>query len=268
MIITNLGGGLGNQLFQYAAGRFLAHTLNTELKMDISMFATYTLHKYCLQHFQIKATVADFSDLKKMRYQYAEHGFQFDPQVATLPNDTIISGYWQSERYFSAMESILREELQIISAPSLPNVKLAERIKSVNAVSLHIRRGDYATNPTTFDYHGICDLNYYAQCINEMVKHVAEPQFFVFSDDPQWVADHLKIGFPTTFVTENNADTNFEDLRLMSLCQHHIIANSTFSWWGAWLNPSKRKIVMAPKKWFNQAPSNTKDLLPEGWLKF
>ncbi|WP_442587809.1 alpha-1,2-fucosyltransferase [Pedobacter sp. AW31-3R] len=268
MIITSLGEGLGNQLFQYSAARYLSHLHHTELKMNIAIFETYKLHKYSLQHFNIKATIATGNDMGRTSFLYVEPSFHYDPFFKSIPDNVIIRGHWQSEKYFKDIEDIIRHDLRITSAPSLPNRKLAQAIKSCNSISLHIRRCDYVNDPNTFSYHGICGLDYYEKCIEEIVKQVGDPHFFVFSDDPEWAIDNLKTGYFTTFINHNNADNNFEDLRLMSLCKHNIIANSTFSWWGAWLNTNERKIVLAPKNWFKEADLNTKDLIPSKWLMF
>lgn len=147
------------------------------------------------------------------------------------------------------------------------NEQVAQNILSVNAVSLHVRRGDYVSNLTINQFHGTCSLEYYNQAIAQIAKKVETPHFFVFSDDPEWVKSNLKIDYSITIVDHNNADKNYEDIRLMSLCKHHIIANSSFSWWGAWLCRNPNKIVIAPLKWFNDKSINTTDLIPDGWIK-
>ena len=134
-------------------------------------------------------------------------------------------------------------------------------------IILPLRRGDYVSNPETRRVHGVCNLDYYRQCISLITERITNPLFFVFSDDPGWIIEKLRLDYPTTFVIHNDAARNYEDLRLMSLCRHHIIANSSFSWWGAWLCTCPGKIVMAPKRWFKELSRDTRDLLPESWQR-
>ena len=140
-------------------------------------------------------------------------------------------------------------------------------ILAVNSVSIHVRRGDYLTNPVTFQTHGLCDIDYYKKAIDEILDLVDKPHFFIFSDDQSWAKSNIIFGAPTDYVMHNNSLKNYEDLRLMSYCRHHIIANSSFSWWGAWLGNNPEKIVIAPKKWFNDPKIDTTDLIPDTWLR-
>jgi hypothetical protein len=143
---------------------------------------------------------------------------------------------------------------------------MANKISQVNAVSLHVRRGDYLQNPVTFAIHGIATLDYYQAAMQTIADSVVQPYFFIFSDDMEWVKANLKITFPRHYIEHNQGMESYNDMRLMSLCQHHIIANSSFSWWGAWLNPSAEKTVIAPGKWFADN-KNIEDLLPAEWIK-
>jgi hypothetical protein len=136
-------------------------------------------------------------------------------------------------------------------------------------VSVHIRRGDYVTNSHTNAVHGTCSLEYYENAINYISEKVKAPHFFVFSDDYKWALENFKNrSYPVTCIS-NNADKNYEDLTLMYNCKHHIIANSSFSWWGAWLNPNEDKIVIGPKQWFKskKQSTDTKDVMPKEWVK-
>ena len=133
-------------------------------------------------------------------------------------------------------------------------------------MSIHIRRGDYVSNKITNLTHGVCGIEYYINAINYISKHVEQPYFFVFSDEPEWARENLKITFPITYINHNTSQNDFEDMRLLSLCKQHIIANSSFSWWGAWLSRNDNKIVIAPKKWFNEYKADTKDLYPDDWI--
>ena len=134
-------------------------------------------------------------------------------------------------------------------------------------MSLHVRRTDYVQNALTNKIHGVCDQDYYASCVRYIGDQVSNPHFFIFSDEPQWAKDNLMFDFPMTVVDCNDASRNYEDLRLMSTCKHNIIANSSFSWWGAWLNSNPNKIICAPKQWFTDSTRNTKDLIPSNWIR-
>lgn len=284
MIIVRIIGGLGNQMFQYATGRALAQKYGVDLKLDITGFEEYKLHRYALDNLSINEKISTPKELLAFTSKgnkalsrwipgivknkfVRESGFAFDPSIFLIGKSVYLDGYWQSEKYFSDIESIIRSEFTVSKNPDVENAKLMEEISGVNAVSIHVRRGDYVANEKTMMIHGVCGLDYYDRAIKHISGSVANPTFFVFSDDPQWVQDNLKIPFPTTYVTHNGPGKNYEDLRLMSLCKHNIIANSSFSWWGAWLNNNPDKAVIAPGKWFNDESKDTKDLIPEGWVK-
>lgn len=289
MIITNLIGGLGNQLFQYAAGKALALRHGTEIKMDISGFITYKLHNYSLQHFNLEQDFATpeevikLTSVNRLHYnlnkKYFKNVFRlntivekknvFNEKVLGAPKNTYLYGYWQSEKYFSDVADVIRKEVTVIHELAGKNLEIASQMKNSNAISLHIRRGDYVTDNYTNKIHGTCSNEYYTKAIAYLTSKVADPVFFIFSDDPDWVAKNFAISAPKIFVTHNNAATNYEDLRLMSLCRHNIIANSSFSWWGAWLNSNPDKIVIAPKIWYADTVRNqtTEHLVPSNWLR-
>ena len=290
MIIVRIMGGLGNQMFQYAAGRRLAATHNTILKLDISDFKDYNLHDYCLPVFKIQELLAtpeetklfkepESSSLKKIFKKIwgcpnklgithiRENQYHFDPKILTMHDTVYLDGYWQSERYFSNITDIIRAEFTVKFPQTGKNMELAQQITSCESVSLHVRRGDYVTDEKTKTIHGTCDLDYYARCIERLSEKVHRPCFFIFSDDPEWTERNLKIPHPVTFIAHNGPKKNYEDLRLMSQCRHHIIANSSFSWWGAWLGQHQDTIVYAPKRWFNSPSFHTQDLVPEAWAR-
>ena len=277
-------------MFQYAAGRRLAHVLGTELKLDISGYENYNLRKYELGSFNILENFASPQEVKTLTSQkngalaglvrcllrrpkdlapshIRESYFHFDSEILNLPNNIYLDGYWQSEKYFNDIEDVIRKEFAITVPQTGENQKMAELISSRESVSLHVRRRDYVSDLQTSKVHGTCGLDYYARAITEICSMVDKPYFFVFSDDPEWSKANLYISHPVIFVDHNNAFTSYEDLRLMSRCRHHIIANSSFSWWGAWLNPGSDKIVIAPERWFNKEDIDTTDLLPESWIR-
>jgi hypothetical protein len=299
MIIVKLIGGLGNQLFQYAAGRQLAELNSTILKLDISGFEEYKLHRYALHSFEIWqhiATIEEIEAFKKVqtkstaliskigkRLNYSinptldfyrnvkvinESNLMFNSDVLELKGNIYMNGYWQSERYFSDIRNILLKEFTIKHKQDFTNLELSKQICNTESVSLHIRRGDYISSQLTNQIHGVCSMEYYQKAINEIVKKISNCHFYIFSDDHHWVRENFRLDYPMTMV-DNNTTTNYEDIRLMSQCRHNIIANSSFSWWGAWLNTNSEKIVIAPKKWFADDVKNkeTKYLVPETWIR-
>lgn len=288
MVIVKLIGGLGNQMFQYAAGRRLAQQLRTQLKLDVFDFEIYKLRSYNLSIFNVNAKFASAADvawlkfgkasrIKKLRllierglsgpsYIQEKH-FHLNPGVLTLHDNVYLDGYWQSEAYFKDIEDAIRNDFKLRVPPSQENSRLAERIDSVGSVSVHIRRGDYVSDPATNRVHGTLDPDYYERSMDLIAAKITNPHFFIFSDDPGWAKMNLTMKHGRTVIDNNDEAHAHEDFRLMSRCKHHIIANSSFSWWAAWLSPYLDKIVIAPKKWFNDPSINTSDLIPESWLR-
>ncbi len=268
MIISRLMGGLGNQMFQYAVGRQLAIIHNTAHLLDISDYRVYHKRSYMLGHLNIREQLAspeDLNYLKQYGLRVKEQFFHYDQSILKSPDNTYLDGYWQSYRYFAGIADILRSEFTPRQPLTGRNAELAHIIQSCEAVSVHVRRGDYIDDQTVHAFHGLCGLDYYQNCALEISRHIAKPHFFIFSDDPCWVANHLKISYPTTVVANNGPEQACEDLRLMAMCRYHIIANSTFGWWAAWLNNSPGKIVLAPARWFTDPSINTIDLFPAEW---
>lgn len=269
MIIVKLIGGLGNQLFQYVVGRHLAEIHKTELLLDLSEFETYKLHKYALFGLNVIENFATENQVNALPICKEKH-FHFDPEFKNIPDDVVLMGYWQTENYFVDIEDIIRNECSLKNAAEGKDKKVLQDVMALNSVSLHIRRGDYVKNTYESQILISADLEYYNRCVEHITKSVDDCHFFIFSDDPAWVKENLKLSYPVTFVDHNDANTNYEDLRLMSYCKHNIICNSSFSWWGAWLNSNPEKIVCAPKKWFSDETKyiDSKDLVPERWVKF
>lgn len=288
MIIVQLLGGLGNQLFQYAVGRRLAHDYNVPLKLDISAFNNDPLRTYRLSYFNIVEDIAQPSDIwylnglglppRYIRAFERRTHIYFRKQKIVRENDlgsdilkcgaaAYLEGYWQSEKYFKPVEDLIHKEFTFKNLASPENQKMADKIQGVTSVSLHIRRGDYASNPTTQAVHGLMPLSYYEKAIQELAQVVSNPHFFIFSDDTKWAGNNLKLKYPFTLVDHNTPDTDYEDLHLLSLCQHHIIANSTFSWWGAWLCNNPNKLIYAPAQWFKISTAKNFDIVPTGWKR-
>jgi hypothetical protein len=285
MIVVRLYGGLGNQLFQYAMGRSLSLSRGTPLVLDLDWYhrssGASTPRHFELHRYPIVARVA--ATLERLSYRartsriasrhpwlragwtfHREAGVEHDPRVMQLAGNVHLDGYWQSPMYFEGIADRLRAELTPMAEPGPHDLQIAGRIGTCNAVSVHVRRGDYVNSLSTATHHGTCGPDYYQRAIEILVSTLLAPHFFVFSDDVEWSRATLAFPGPVTFVDHNGPDTAFQDLRLMSLCQHHIIANSSFSWWGAWLNTNPAKKVIAPRRWFADG-SPTKTLLPADW---
>jgi len=284
MIIVKLHGGLGNQLFQYSLGRNLAIKNKTQLKLDLRTFETYKLHKFSLKFFNISAEIAFSSEIRKYkRYNHTikdkifnyfnrnpekitkELNFNFIPEILNSPDNTYLEGYWQSEKYFRDSATVIKDEITLKPEFSQQGEDVLGLIKTTNSISLHIRRADYITNEKTFMVHGACSTEYYQNAV-EKLQTVDDKNLFIFSDDILWAKENIRLPFPSYFV-DHGADKNYLDLYLMSQCRHNIIANSSFSWWGAWLNNNPDKIVIAPKNWFNDQTRDDRDLLPQTWIK-
>jgi Glycosyl transferase family 11 len=287
MIIVRLCGGLGNQLFQYAAGRRLASVRSAELVLDLGWYtrtpSSDTPRVYELGYYPIKArlttpTEALWSRLHEGRLlrrlpilprrwrHWSEKTFEFDARVLDLPDNTYLDGYWQSHRYFEEIADSIRTELSPIKNFGTQDEKVASLIAAGNAVSVHVRRGDYVNHQAALQNHGLCSIEYYKAAVAKVLLHVDQPHFFVFSDDPVWTRENLPLPGLATFVDHNGPATAFQDLRLMSLCDHQITANSSFSWWGAWLNSRPNKIVVTPQQWFADQ-RNTQSLRPDNWIR-
>ncbi len=283
MIVVALGGGVGNQLFQYAAGRALAARLGVPLAVDRRRFEARDWPIYALDSFAIDVVPADPASLPFRegrvlgrllsrlggRYRtYRESGLAFDPAVPALPDGTYLRGNFQCERYFADHDAVIRRDLAFAHPPDADNRAMLETIGRSLAVSLHVRRGDYVSDPRANRVHGTMEPDFYRRAAELVAERVGgDPTFFVFSDDPAWAAENLRLGFPMQVVAHNGRERATEDLRLMAACRHHILANSSFSWWGAWLNPSPDKIVVAPQPWFRDPAMDESTIVPERWLR-
>jgi Glycosyl transferase family 11 len=290
MIVTALNGGLGNQLFQYALARRLAYDRNIEFRVDVNVFANkFQKRAFQLNHLDvIAAPITDretqkfwgwrnlryigkwheFSELHKPYYKrivVREQDVKFDENILRVGTHVYLEGYWQSEKYFTSIASLLRTEIRPNGPWSRENSHLLKQVRDCQAVSVHIRRGDYVENPDVNKTHGVLLQPYYEEAMRIIKGRMANAHFFVFSDDVLWARENLDFHAPTFYISHNENEAHW-DMLLMSHCSHHIIANSSFSWWGAWLNQNDEKIVIAPKRWFKADIFNP-DLLPEEWIK-
>lgn len=293
MIIAKIIGGLGNQMFQYAFARKLALKHGVELKLDISGFEkhlnsdNYTNRNFELPVFNIaqniatdeeiaifrKSKVGKIKDNLSLRLGLGSSNFylrepyaHFFEKALKAPANTYIDGYWHSEKYFSDIREILMKDFEIKAPLSTETISIAEKLKrNGNSVSIHVRRGDYISNFLNTKIYAQCDADYYLRAIDYIARSISDPHFYVLSDEPEWFAQHVQTDHPVEYVNYDLTKKNYEDLYIMSQCKHNIIANSSFSWWGAWLNRNSDKIVVAPEKWYIDDSKNAKDIIPDKW---
>lgn len=280
MIISKISGGLGNQIFQYAIAKSIALKKNDVFKLDITEYETYKLHNgYRLNIFNIDEKIATLDEISNLRgknsklfkilkklgvykrstnYKEKERTI-FDEKVFKY-QDIYLDGYWQNERYFTDIRDSLLKELT-------PKEELSEvaknyliDIQNTQSISLHVRRGDYLKHPEI----GVLDLEYYKKSYNLILQKVKNPIFYIFSNDLTWCEKNFDFIENKVFIKDTESE--LDDLILMKNCKHNIIANSSFSWWSAWLNENLQKIVIAPKKWMAINPNNYK-WIPSSWVE-
>ena len=286
MVVTKLAGGLGNQLFQYATGRALSVRLGVPLWIESSGYGPLCDRPIHLDRFNILAeklpvsrplqeiwtrrpffSVAKRLDRLQLHLRYrllVDPCRGFDSRFLSTSGRVYLQGYWQSERYFQPVAHLVRRELTFREPPGADNAALLEKIDSVEAVALHVRRGDYLTGNHLTRFF-VLGLDYYRQAIDHFAGRLRAPHYFIFSDDPAWTRENIRPAAPVTYVTHNLGDRDFEDLRLMARCRHFIIANSSFSWWGAWLGADPARQVIAPRPWAEEPEAMTRERIPAGW---
>jgi hypothetical protein len=288
-LVVNINGGLGNQMFQYAMGYSLAHDKNMVLKLDISWFnnmGNATPRNFELKIFDKNIEYAEnvvinqknfvvrklklnrlWDKFIKPKYDIInEPYFHYWKEFNNIDMSSYLIGYWQSERYFKHNRDLI---LRIFSFPEISephNVNFEHEInKYVDSISLHVRRGDYVLDKHTNSYHGTCNMDYYKNSMTYLSKELENPHFFIFSDDPDWVTAEFS-GDNITVIRGNDSELSFRDMQLMTICKHHIVANSSFSWWGTWLS-KKEGITVAPRQWFADSSINTDDLYCSDWIR-
>lgn len=302
MIITHLNGGLGNQMFQYAAGLALADLRRTVLKLDVSWFREYSEFEahnvYRLHCFNILEQFATEEEIDRLRGRPATfsercalslarslrlrdwvrrrtptgrmhdaRSFHFYPEFLELPNHTMISGWWQSEKFFAPVANLLRLHFSFRVPATAGVAAMAERIRSGPSAAIHFRRGDYVRNHSFNRHLGVIGPDYYARALRLLRERSPQATLYIFSDDIEGVAREFAPAGPHMFVRCIEHWHPWDKIRLMSLCDHIAIANSTFSWWAAWLNPSPDKLVIAPDPWFAESVHNLSDVVPSSWLR-
>lgn len=284
MITLMLKGGLGNQMFQYAAARNWARINKIELALDTTNYdpqENYRLHFFNITSVDPRPSDVERLTKKGIRYKLEriflprhsrsfiwEKNWVFDQKLVNLKTkDAYIRGLFLSPKYFTGSEDIIRREFTLKQPAGKQYSDMAKEMIANNSVALHIRRGDFLL-PETRKIHAECGLNYYKQAADIMASKIVSPHFFVFSDDIEWAKQNLNLPFPMTFVSDRGF-TDYEEMMLIATCKHAIIADSTFSWWGAWLNQNRQKIIIAPKKWLVDEARNefyTKHLIPTDWI--
>lgn len=294
MIIVKLIGGLGNQMFQYALGRRLSVDRNVPLKLDISWYSKDSPRQYSLNVFDIQASIASkeeveqfipssLSMIKKRAYYFlqnhvpyrfrkviTEPRFSFNPNILNkTPNNAYLIGYWQSEKYFSEISEIIKSDFRIASAVSSAYLYWEDRINSQLSASVHIRRGDYLADKNYLGKFYKCPVEYFKRSMDLLRDQFSNIHFYIFSDDIEWAKNAFNDNPSFLFVENKGYLKDHEEIMLMSLCNHHVISNSTYSWWGAWLGSYSSKLVLTPCKWFSDRilHSQSSDLIPSNWLK-
>lgn len=292
MIIAQITGGLGNQMFQFATAKALSLHLDTDLKLDLQSFKREILPELevprnfeltAFKNFEYKeATVNEIKSFnsnniinKKIeklfpahkRKIYTESAYIFDKNFFKTNAPVYIKGHRQSEKYFKPYTKEIKKIYELKDILMEEVKELGKEISKQNSVSIHIRRGDYLRLPIILDWHGVLEKEYYFNAIKIIQSKIPNLKIFYFSDDVNWVNKELMPTYPGTIVSENISKTHYHDFYLMQSCKNQIIANSSFSWWAGWLNPNPDKMVVAPKKWFNNAPYDTRDLIPPEWIK-
>lgn len=293
MILVRLNGGLGNQLFQYAAGFSLAKKNCDELKIDVSAFddscrGKDTRRSADILQFSIAAPIANRFEVEGLRNSWGalsriarfvrqrifkRYYSDWHPEILSLNGDVYLDGYFQCENYFSDYLDLIVREFSLLAELEAQIAPLRQKIDSLhNPVSLHVRRGDYVSDPKIRALHNICTVNYYEKALAQMREKVGSYDLVVFSDDVPWVRENLKLGADVLYVSDQNIPSGQplsapQELTLMAHCRHHVISNSTFSWWGAYLNRRADKIVIAPGLWNRSRIDSHKNILPELWLR-
>jgi hypothetical protein len=284
MIIVRLQGGLGNQLFQYAAGKALAHRLNKPFKLEtITSLQKDKKRSIALQGLQGDFALASPKEVKEFltfpslyrhntaffsrfgRNIYKEPHFHFDKNFSCLKDPVFLDGFWQSPFYFQDIESTIRKDFTVKPELVSKVLEKGKELEQRSSVAVHVRRGDF-TNKAATSYHGILSAFYYEKAIGLIKEKDPSACIYFFSDDIEWVKQNLAVDKNVQFISsfENSA---IEDFYLMTKCRHNIVANSSFSWWPAWLNSNPDKMVIAPKKWFVDTTINTNDLIPPEWRR-
>lgn len=279
MIAIRLQGGLGNQMFQYAYGRELVHR-GYEVVYEDASFATDSLRDFELDVWRLQAPRLSSADRVLLPHRFDGQGWKnwlrgrrplrkvserplgFHPRFFSPPSHAYLTGYWQSERFFPHVRDELVEAFRPTKALTAESQAVARQIEATNSIAIHVRRTDYLT----LEFAQVCGLDYYERCVSELLSRHEGLEVFVFSDDLSWCEENLRWNCPMHFVGHNRGATAYEDLWLMSRCRRHVIPNSSFSWWAAWLKPDQQGEVYAPKPWSQDPKWDHTEVPATRWL--
>jgi hypothetical protein len=288
VIVVRIIGGLGNQMFQYAAGRALAEKYNVPLKLDLRWMRGYRHRDFLLDQFPVSIETPSWNERAKFTWfpfqrrpffpytklirkfnhlLYMEPSFSYNPEFCNLGPHRFLFGYFQSEKYFKDYESLIRNDFRYKPDLKLYDGEILDALKSSGSTAIHFRRGDYVTDEATNRSIGSCSLDYYENAVSYLRNKLKEITLLVFSDDIEWCKRN--VNFDGAVFVKGKGAIPLDDMFLAGECENMIISNSTFAWWCAWLNPNPDKIVIAPKNWFKNEQLNKKsyDLIPQEWVR-
>lgn len=274
-IIVDINGGLGNQMFQYAILLKLASYDKLNVEAYVREYSMFIHNGFELEKiFDIR--VPQVKGFKKF---LSKVFFRKTSIIYKLVNDELIGyvnlsqklsgktylmGYWQSEKYFDVISSEIRAAYSFRPFETSKNKELSKELQKNEYVSIHIRRGDFLKSTSLIN---LTRTSYYSNAISKIKSLVVDPKFVVFSDDIDWCRKNMGLPIDTIYVDWNNSNQSFRDMQLMTICSHNIISNSTFSWWGAWLNKNPNKIVICPEVFIINKVKHNKDLCAREWIK-
>jgi hypothetical protein len=291
MIIATIQGGLGNQLFCYAAARAAAHRLGCVLRFDLCDYRDNKDREFALERYHIvgrESTDQEFRPYREMmrhtlknrilnkvgyrrrcgKYRiFKQNGFGYDPDILSIRPHTLLRGAFQCERFFEDVSEIIRSEFIPKEEPDSVNREISHRICDSNSVCIHVRRTDYITDARYANIIRPCSIAYYMQALDRMNDSIEDPTYFVFSDEPDWCRANLDFNRKVYYIDANGPGEPWKDLHLISQCRHHIIANSTFSWWGAWLAQHAEQKVIAPGVWLIAKDLDSSQVVPPRWMR-
>jgi hypothetical protein len=293
LVIVNISGGLGNQMFQFAFGQVISLQLGLQVKYSIdSLSAHASARNLGLENaFNLALPLASLSDISNLlgslrssprirrilgisnlsflggRYFLTEKKFLKKNDLASVrQNGAYFHGYWQSENFFKNHEALIRSSFQFRGVVSKANQRVIELITASPSIAVHVRRGDYVSNPKANAVHGVLGARYYISAIASLRKRAPNSKVYIFSDDPIWVGEELLSEVKNCeSININQGVDSFRDMQLMAMCDHNIISNSSFSWWSAWLNTNPKKIIISPKQWFSKPALSSKSIVPLSW---
>lgn len=289
MVIVKIMGGLGNQLFQYAFGKYLEIHTQDQVKYDVNVHIknkNFTQRDLDIDYFKVQLPFCATSEKKTyvffknegffrrierklaQKFPYLHRHYKVQKNAHSnefmLESDSYYEGYWQYSEYLDEVREGILQEIKPNALFYEKHASVLRKMQESNSVAIHIRRGDYISIKVNADLFEVCDMEYYAAAMQLIESRISNPRYFVFTQDTEWAQENFK-GNDYEFIQGNSA---IDDMLLISFCKNQIIANSTFSWWGAWLNQQENKVVVAPKKWYKGLRNKqTHALFPNTWIR-